>query len=149
MENFKTFIAEEELEEIPYKLVVLSHSDKDDPNETGPLVRKKAKALGLEVYLAELMGAYLEDTDEGKLLYTYPVDEKGEAIFPDMKTDVKYEPPIKMNSEDTLIILPIVLFLIAFLKNNNALLNLKTYPTIKITLFFLANSISFSVPSSE
>tara|TARA_R110000796_G_C14484112_1_gene427020 strand:+ start:35 stop:1123 length:1089 start_codon:yes stop_codon:yes gene_type:complete len=105
LENFKSFIAEEESEETPYKLVVLSHSDKDDPNETGPLVRKKAKALGLEVYLAELMGAYLEDTDEGKLLYTYPVDEKGEAIFPDMKTAVKYEPPIKMNSEDTLIMM--------------------------------------------
>ena len=27
----------------PYKLVILSHDDPLDPNETGPLIRKKAK----------------------------------------------------------------------------------------------------------
>ena len=104
MEKFKSFIAEEEKQQ-PYKLLIISHDDPLDPNETAPLVRKKASELGLQVYLAEFMGAYMEDDGDGKLFYSYPVDEKGKAQIPNMKDDVKYDKPFKINSKDTLIMM--------------------------------------------
>ena len=104
MEKFKSFIAEEEKQQ-PYKLLIVSHDDPLDPNETAPLVRKKAKELGLQVYLAEFMGAYMVDDGDDKLFYSYPVDEKGKAQLPDMKDDVKYDKPFKINPKDTLIMM--------------------------------------------
>ena len=56
MEKFSEFITE--AKEESYKLVVLSHDDPLDPNETGPLIRKKAQELGLEVFLGEFQGSY-------------------------------------------------------------------------------------------
>ena len=104
MEKFKSFITEEEKLQ-SYKLLIVSHDDPLDPNETAPLVRKKASELGLQVYLAEFMGAYMEDDGDGKLFYSYPVDEKGKAQLPDMKDDVKYDKPFKINPKDTLIMM--------------------------------------------
>ena len=103
MEKFSDFIVEQKDES--YKLLIVSHDDPLDPNETAPLVRKKAQELGLQVYLAEFMGAYMEDDGEGKLFYSYPVDEKGKAQMPDMKDDVKYDKPFKINPKDTLIMM--------------------------------------------
>ena len=45
MEKFSEFITEEKDE--PYKLLVLSHDDPLDPNETGPMIKKKASEMGL------------------------------------------------------------------------------------------------------
>ena len=101
MERFSEFITE--AKEKPYKLLIISHDDPFDTNETGPLVRKKASELGIEVYLAEFMGAYMEDDGGSKLFYSYLVDEKGKVQMPDMKDDVKYDKPFKINSKDTLI----------------------------------------------
>ena len=102
MEKFVEFITEEKK---PYELLIISHDDPLDPNETGPLVRKKAEELDLKVYLAEFMGAYMEDEGDGKLFYSYPVDKDGRAQMPDMKNDVKYDKPFKINSKDTLIMI--------------------------------------------
>jgi RimK family alpha-L-glutamate ligase len=102
MEKFKSFITE--AKEEPYKLVILSHDDPLDPNETGPLIRNLAKELGIEVYLAEFMGCYLEDDkNNNKLLYTYPVDKDGKAQLPTMKKDSEYSKPIVMNPKNTLV----------------------------------------------
>ena len=46
LENFKSFITEEEDKDEPYKLLILSSHDPHDPNVTGPMVRKKASELG-------------------------------------------------------------------------------------------------------
>ena len=102
LDNFKTFLAEEEK---PYKLLILSHDDPLDPNETGPLVRKKAQELGIQVHLAELMGCYMEDDGDDKLVYSYPVDEKGRSQLPDTKSDVEYAKPIRINRNDTLVMM--------------------------------------------
>ena len=102
MEKFVEFITEEKK---PYELLIISHDDPLDPNETGPLVRKKAEELDLKVYLAEFMGAYMEDEGDGKLFYSYPVDKDGKAQMPNMKNDVKYDKPFKINSKDTLIMI--------------------------------------------
>ena len=104
MEKFKSFIAEEEKQQ-PYKLLIVSHDDPLDPNETAPLVRKKAEELGLQVYLAEFMGAYMEDDGDGKLFYSYPVDEKGKPQLPSMKEGTEYDKPFKINPKDTLVMM--------------------------------------------
>ena len=104
VENFKSFITE--AKEESYKLLIISHDDPFDTNETGPLVRKKASELGIEVYLAEFMGAYMEDDGGSKLFYSYPVDEKGKVKMPSMKDDkddVKYDKPFKIDSKNTLV----------------------------------------------
>ena len=41
MDNFKKFLSEQS-DEQPYKLVILSHDDPLDPNETAPMIKKKA-----------------------------------------------------------------------------------------------------------
>ena len=51
-ESFSQFITEEP-EEQKYKLLILSHDDPLDPNETGPMIRKIAAKMGIQVYLAE------------------------------------------------------------------------------------------------
>ena len=100
MEQFKSFITEKEH---PYKLLILSHDDPLDPNETGPMIRKKASELGLNVYLAEFSGMYMESDGDNKLVYSFPVDENGKVELPTMKSDAKYDKPFKISPKDTLI----------------------------------------------
>jgi len=101
LEKFKSFITE--AKEEPYKLLILSHDDPLDPNETGPMIRKKAVELGLKVYLAEFSGMYMEDRGKDQLVYSFPVDDKGQAELPSMKNDVEYDKPFRINPEDTII----------------------------------------------
>ena len=95
-----------EAEHDSYKLVIISHDDPLDPNETAPMIRKNAKRLGIEVHLCELMGAYLEDgPGKDKLLYSYPVDDEGKAQLPTMKKQSEYAKPITINPDNTIIMM--------------------------------------------
>ena len=101
--SLRDYIAEQAPEK-PYKLLILSHDDPLDPNETAPMIKKTAEKLGITVFLAELMGCYMEDSDgDNKLIYSYPVDDNGKAKLPDTKQDVEYEKPFKINPNDTLV----------------------------------------------
>ena len=103
--SLRDYIAEAGLNK-PYKLLILSHDDPLDPNETAPMVKKKAEELGITVFLAELMGCYMEDEEgDSKLIYSYPVDEKGKAELPDTKKDVEYAKPFKINPKDTIVMM--------------------------------------------
>ena len=104
MGKFAEFLKEQDNEK-PYKLLIVSHDDPLDPNETAPLVRKKASELGLQVYLAEFMGAYMEDDGDDKLFYSYPVSDKGTPQLPSMKDDSEYDKPFRINSKNTLIMM--------------------------------------------
>ena len=100
----RDFLQEQEVSSSkPYKLLILSHDDPLDPNETAPMVKKKAEELGIKVFLAELMGCYMEDDGDDKLIYSYPVDDKGKAELPDTKHDVEYAKPFRINPNDTLV----------------------------------------------
>ena len=100
----RDFLQEQEVSSSkPYKLLILSHDDPLDPNETAPMVKKKAEKLGIKVFLAELMGCYREDDGDDKLIYSYPVDDKGKAELPDTKHDVEYAKPFRINPNDTLV----------------------------------------------
>ncbi len=95
-----------EAEHDSFKLVIISHDDPLDPNETAPMIRKNAKKLGIEVHLCELMGAYLEDgTGKDKLLYSYPVDDEGKAKLPTMKKQSEYAKPITINPDNSIIMM--------------------------------------------
>ena len=100
--SFSNFITEEK--EQPYKLLILSHDDPHDPNETGPMIRKIAKGMGLECHLAEFSGMYMEPVGEGGFnVYSFPVGEDGKAELPTMKADAEYDKPFKISPKDTLV----------------------------------------------
>ena len=101
MEKFKSYTTEAKEEK--YKLLILSHDDPFDPNETGPMVRKKASELGIEVYLAEFSGMYMEDKGKDQLIYSFPVDDDGKVELPGMKDDAEYDKPFTINPENTLV----------------------------------------------
>ena len=102
----RDFLQEQEVSSSkPYKLLILSHDDPLDPNETAPMIKKEAEKLGIEVFLAELMGCYMEDDGDNKLIYSYPVDDEGKASLPNTKQDVQYEKPFKINPKDTLVMM--------------------------------------------
>ena len=101
MEKFSEFIVE--AKEESYKLVVLSHDDPLDPNETGPLIRKKAQELGLEVFLGEFQGSYTHVKNGKRYINSFEVDDKGKAILPDAKKEVEYVKPFEIDPKNTVI----------------------------------------------
>ena len=104
MEKFKSFITEEEKEQ-PYELLIISHDGIDDVNETGPLIHTTAKKMGIKSYLAETMGSYMEDTKDGKIYYSFPVNDKGEAQLSTTKTPVDYQKGFVINPKKTLVMM--------------------------------------------
>ena len=86
-----------------YRLVILSHDEADDPNETGILIRKRAEELGLDVLLGEFIGAYTKKVDGKRYIYSFKVDEKGNVIIPDPKQGAVYDEPFEIDQKNTLI----------------------------------------------
>jgi len=104
MKSFGTHL-QEQVDEKKYKLVILSHDAPDDPNETGVLIRQKARKLGITVLLAEFVGTWSKKTPDGKrFIHSYEVDENGDVILPTAKdSDVEYSKPFEIDPSDTLI----------------------------------------------
>ena len=86
-----------------YKLLILSHNAPDDPNVTGVRFREEAEKLGIEVYLAEMVGCRLEQKNGKILVYSFPTSKEGEYEEPTPKEEVKYAPPFVCDPKDTLI----------------------------------------------
>ena len=104
MEKFSDFISEQKNEQ-PYDLLVVSHDGIDDVNETGPLIKNTGKKMGLNVFLAEMMGAYMEGDGVDKVFYSFPVSDEGKAQLPKPKDDVEYQKPFKISPDKTLIMM--------------------------------------------
>ena len=73
MEKFKSFITEEKDE--PYKLVIFNHSGEmvRDVKDTGlrelvVLMTKSAKAVGIEIFQADFVGAFVSKKKNQKTL---------------------------------------------------------------------------------
>ena len=60
MEKFSDFISEQKNDE-PYRVLIISHDDPDDPPLTSERFEKKCDELGIECYVFELAGGYLLD----------------------------------------------------------------------------------------
>jgi RimK family alpha-L-glutamate ligase len=102
--KFNEYVKEEIENKKPYRLAILSHDEPDDPNETGSLIRKSARSIGLDVILVEFQGSYLEENNGKLLINTFVIDEEGVVQYPDEKEkDVKYDKPFLLNPKDTLI----------------------------------------------
>ena len=105
--KFREFISEEK--EKPYRLVILSHDDAEDPNKTGDLIREKAKKLKIECILGEFVGAHTSHDIKNDELYihTFPVAKGGAVEQPglsyDSRKEIKYDKPFKLNPENTII----------------------------------------------
>ena len=84
-------------------MVVLSHDDPLDPNETGVLIRKKASNVGIDCLLVEMGGFFISE-EEGKLFVnSFPVDDKGQVEEPSPKKESKYIKPYEIRQNDTII----------------------------------------------
>ena len=46
MEKFSSFLNEQK--DVPYELLIVSHDGIDDVNETGPLIHRTAKKMGIK-----------------------------------------------------------------------------------------------------
>ena len=103
MEKFSSFLNEQK--NVPYELLIVSHDGIDDVNETGPLIHKTAKKLGIKSYLAETMGSYMEETKDGRMYYSFPVDDKGQAELPNTKNPVDYQKGFEINPKTTLVMM--------------------------------------------
>ena len=103
MEKFSSFLNEQKDES--YNLLIVSHDGIDDVNETGPLIHKTAKKLGIKSYLAETMGSYMEETKDGRMYYSFPVDDKGQAELPNTKNPVDYQKGFEINPKTTLVMM--------------------------------------------
>ena len=112
MKNFENYLTEKE-NKTPYKLVLFSHSGEQvrDIGDTGlgeliKLMKKSAKALGIEVFLADFVGSYISEKNGKKYLNSFPFDDEGEVIYPDAKekaSDIKYQKPFELDPKNTLI----------------------------------------------
>ena len=91
--------------EKPYRLLVLSHDDAEDPNKTGVLIRDKGTKLGLKTMLAEFIGCYTVVEKGQRMVYSFPVDKEGNVPDPDPKETIKYAPPFAINPENTIIMI--------------------------------------------
>ena len=98
--KFKDYITEEKVQ--PYRLVILSHDDADDPNKTGDLIREKAKKLGIDVLLAEFIGSHINEKDGKSYVNSFVVEPGGAVQEPDPKKEIKYEKPFEINPENTI-----------------------------------------------
>ena len=87
MEKFSEFITEEKDE--PYKILILSHDEEDDPNITGEKLVEKAKSKGLEYYMMEMNGGYISINDKGQKIAHHwdkeneKYDDKGFLLNPE------------------------------------------------------------------
>lgn len=92
----------EEAPKKPYKLVILSHDEGDDSNDTGELVKKVAGGMGIKTFLGEFRGLY----EENGTLNSFPVEE-GKTIYPTPKAvgrgESQYDKPFPISPEDTII----------------------------------------------
>ena len=110
MEQFKSYITEEKDE--PYKLVIFNHSGEmvRDIKDTGlgelvALMTKSAKAVGIEIFQADFVGAYISEKGDKKYINSFPFDDEGVVIYPDTKNEevIDYQKPFEINPSNTII----------------------------------------------
>ena len=106
MEKFKSFITEETK---PYKLVVFNNSNEDVRDvgkRTRPdfkLYKDSAKKVGIDIFNVEYTGLYISESNGKLFLNSLEFNEDGNVIMPTESGEAKYQKPIEINPENTLI----------------------------------------------
>ena len=108
MEKFKSFISEQKNEQ-PYKLVVFNNSN-EDVRDVGKRTRPDfklfidvAKKLNIKIFNVEYTGLYVSESNGRMFLNSLEFDEDGNVIMPTESGEAKYQKPIEINPENTLI----------------------------------------------
>ena len=108
MEKFSDFISEQ-VKEQPYKLVVFNNSN-EDVRDVGKRTRpdfklfvNTAKKLNIEIFNVEYTGLYVSESNGRIFLNSLQFDEDGNVIMPTESGEAKYQKPIEINPENTLI----------------------------------------------
>ena len=108
-QKFRDFITEEKDE--PYKLVIFNHSGEmvRDVKDSGlpeymKIMTKSAKAVGVEIFQGDFVGAFVSKENGKTYINSFPFDDEGLVQLPDPKEDkIEYQKPYECNPEDTLI----------------------------------------------
>ena len=107
MEKFSDFIVEQK-EEL-YKLVVFNNSN-EDVRDVGKRTRPdfklyidSAKKVGIEIFNVEYTGLYISESNGKLFLNSLDFNEDGNVIMPTESGEAKYQKPIEINPENTLI----------------------------------------------
>jgi ribosomal protein S6--L-glutamate ligase len=107
LEQFKSFITEEEVK--PYKLVVFNNSNeevRDVGKKTRPdfkLFIDVAKKVGIQLFNVEHTGLFVSEKNGKIFLNSLDFDEDGNVVMPTESGEAKYQKPIEIDPENTLI----------------------------------------------
>jgi len=110
MEKFSEFITE--AKEEAYKLVIFNHSGEmvRDVKDTGlgeliALMTKSAKVVGVEIFQADFVGAFVSEKNGKKYINSFPFDDEGVVIYPDEKSgkEIEYQKPFEIHPDNTII----------------------------------------------
>jgi ribosomal protein S6--L-glutamate ligase len=110
MGKFAEFLKEQNGEE-PYKLIIFNHSGEmvRDIKDTGlgeliKLMNISAKSVGIQSYNVDFVGCFISEKNGKKYINSFPFDDEGVVIYPDMKADgIKYQDPIEIDPKNTII----------------------------------------------
>ena len=107
MEKFSSFITEQKEES--YRLIVFNNSN-EDVRDVGKRVRPdfklytdSAKKVGIEIFNVEYTGLFVSESNGKIFLNSLEFDNDGNVIMPTESGDAKYQKPIEINPDNTLI----------------------------------------------
>ena len=107
MEKFSSFITEQKKES--YRLIVLNNSN-EDVRDVGKrkrpdfkLYTDSAKKVGIEIFNVEYTGLFVSESNGKLFLNSFEFDDDGVVIMPTESGGAKYQKPIEINPDNTLI----------------------------------------------
>lgn len=107
MEKFSSFITEQKEES--YRLIVFNNSN-EDVRDVGKRTRPdfklyvdSAKKVGIEIFNVEYTGLFVSENNGKLFLNSFEFDDDGIVITPTESGDAKYQKPIEINPDNTLI----------------------------------------------
>jgi len=107
LEKFSSFITEQEEES--YRLIVFNNSN-EDVRDVGKRTRPdfklyvdSAKKVGIEIFNVEYTGLFVSENNGKLFLNSFEFDDDGVVITPTESGDAKYQKPIEINPDNTLI----------------------------------------------
>ena len=107
MEKFSSFITEQKEES--YRLIVFNNSN-EDVRDVGKrerpdfkLYTDSAKKVGIEIFNVEYTGLFVSESNGKLFLNSFEFDDDGVVIMPDESGGAKYQKPIEINPDNTLI----------------------------------------------
>ena len=107
MEKFSSFITEQKEES--YRLIVFNNSN-EDVRDVGKrerpdfkLYTDSAKKVGIEIFNVEYTGLFVSESNGKLFLNSFEFDDDGVVIMPTESGSAKYQKPIEINPDNTLI----------------------------------------------